>query len=281
MTQPVSKLYIVATPIGNLKDISLRALEILASVDLVAAEDTRHTRRLLDHFEIKQKLIAFHDHNERRQTDLLVDRIKAGESVALVSDAGTPLISDPGFRLVRAARAADVVVEAVPGAAALTAALSVSGLPTDQFQFLGFLPAKGRATRLAEVSQYPGTIILYEAPHRMASLLETVLEVLGGDRELVICRELTKLYEQVVQGLAGEVRDQMIRGEIPARGEFVVLISGATIVQSVAQIELDDCLRLLIAELPISKAAELAGKMLGLKRNLVYKRALALKAEAG
>ncbi|MBT3644900.1 MAG: 16S rRNA (cytidine(1402)-2'-O)-methyltransferase [Gammaproteobacteria bacterium] len=271
----------VATPIGNLKDISLRALEILASVDLVAAEDTRHTRRLLDHFEIKQKLIAFHDHNERRQTDLLVDRIKAGESVALVSDAGTPLISDPGFRLVRAARAADVVVEAVPGASALTAALSVSGLPTDQFQFLGFLPAKGRATRLAEVSQYPGTIILYEAPHRMASLLETVLEVLGGDRELVICRELTKLYEQVVQGLAGEVRDQMIRGEIPARGEFVVLISGATIVQSVAQIELDDCLRLLIAELPISKAAELAGKMLGLKRNLVYKRALALKAEAG
>ena len=191
------------------------------------------------------------------------------------------MISDPGFRLVRAARAADVVVEAVPGASALTAALSVSGLPTDQFQFLGFLPAKGRATRLAEVSQYPGTIILYEAPHRMASLLETVLEVLGGDRELVICRELTKLYEQVVQGLAGEVRDQMIRGEIPARGEFVVLISGATIVQSVAQIELDDCLRLLIAELPISKAAELAGKMLGLKRNLVYKRALALKAEAG
>ena len=275
MTRPVSKLYIVATPIGNLKDISLRALEILASVDLVAAEDTRHTRRLLDHFEIKQKLIAFHDHNERRQTDLLVDRIKAGESVALVSDAGTPLISDPGFRLVRAAR----VVEAVPGASALTAALSVSGLPTDQFQFLGFLPAKGRATRLAEVHQYPGTLILYEAPHRITSLLESVLEVLGDDRELVICRELTKLYEQVAQGLVGEILDQITRGEIPTRGEFVVLISGATIVQSVAQIELDDCLRLLIAELPISKAAELAGQMLGLKRNLVYKRALALKAE--
>jgi 16S rRNA (cytidine1402-2'-O)-methyltransferase len=269
----------VATPIGNLKDISLRALEILASVDLVAAEDTRHTRRLLDHFEIKQKLIAFHDHNERRQTDLLVDRIKAGESVALVSDAGTPLISDPGFRLVRAARAAGLVVEAVPGASALTAALSVSGLPTDQFQFLGFLPAKGRATRLAEVHQYPGTLILYEAPHRITSLLESVLEVLGDDRELVICRELTKLYEQVAQGLVGEILDQITRGEIPTRGEFVVLISGATIVQSVAQIELDDCLRLLIAELPISKAAELAGQMLGLKRNLVYKRALALKAE--
>ena len=251
---------------------------MLAAVDLVAAEDTRHTRRLLDHFEIKQKLIAFHDHNERRQTDLLIDRIKAGESVALVSDAGTPLISDPGFRLVRAARAAGVIVEAVPGASALTAALSVSGLPTDQFQFLGFLPAKGRASRLADVSQYSGTLILYEAPHRMASLLETVLDVLGSDRELVVCRELTKLYEQVVQGLAGDIRDQMTRGEIPARGEFVVLISGATIAQSFAQIELDDCLRLLISELPISKAAELAAQMLGLKRNLVYKRALALKA---
>ncbi|MDG1112571.1 MAG: 16S rRNA (cytidine(1402)-2'-O)-methyltransferase [Pseudomonadales bacterium] len=274
----MSKLYIVATPIGNLKDISIRALEMLAAVDLVAAEDTRHTRRLLDHFEIKQKLIAFHDHNERRQTDLLIDRIKAGESVALVSDAGTPLISDPGFRLVRAARAAGVIVEAVPGASALTAALSVSGLPTDQFQFLGFLPAKGRASRLADVSQYSGTLILYEAPHRMASLLETVLDVLGSDRELVVCRELTKLYEQVVQGLAGDIRDQMTRGEIPARGEFVVLISGATVAQSFAQIELDDCLRLLISELPISKAAELAAQMLGLKRNLVYKRALALKA---
>ena len=278
MARPVSKLYIVATPIGNLKDISIRALEMLAAVDLVAAEDTRHTRRLLDHFEIKQKLIAFHDHNERRQTDLLIDRIKAGESVALVSDAGTPLISDPGFRLVRAARAAGVIVEAVPGASALTAALSVSGLPTDQFQFLGFLPAKGRASRLADVSQYSGTLILYEAPHRMASLLETVLDVLGSDRELVVCRELTKLYEQVVQGLAGDIRDQMTRGEIPARGEFVVLISGATVAQSFAQIELDDCLRLLISELPISKAAELAAQMLGLKRNLVYKRALALKA---
>ena len=162
---------------------------------------------------------------------------------------------------------------------ALTAALSVSGLPTDQFQFLGFLPAKGRAARLAEVSHYPGTLILYEAPHRMAALLESILEVLGADRELVICRELTKLYEQVAQGLVGDILDRMARGEIPARGEFVVMISGATIAQSVAQIELDNCLRLLIAELPISKAAELAGQMLGLKRNLVYKRALALKAE--
>ena len=274
-------LYIVPTPIGNLQDITLRALTILKSVDAIACEDTRHSRVLLQHFSIDKPTFAVHDHNESMMVNKVIQRLEKGESIALISDAGTPLISDPGFRLVRAARAAGLVVEAVPGASALTAALSVSGLPTDQFQFLGFLPAKGRATRLAEVHQYPGTLILYEAPHRITSLLESVLEVLGDDRELVICRELTKLYEQVAQGLVGEILDQITRGEIPTRGEFVVLISGATIVQSVAQIELDDCLRLLIAELPISKAAELAGKMLGLKRNLVYKRALVLKAEAG
>lgn len=275
----MSKLYIVATPIGNLKDISTRALETLAAVDLIAAEDTRHSKRMLNHYGIEQTLVALHDHNETHQSDVLVARMLAGETVALVSDAGTPLISDPGYRLVRAAQAAGVRVEPVPGASAVTAALSVSGLPTDQFLFLGFLPVKGRQTKINEVCRYPGTLIMYEAPHRIKALLDTLILQLGGERQAVICRELTKLYEQVVPGSLDTLRECIGAGEIPCKGEFVVLVAGSDSHPEVGEVSLDDCLSALMSELPISKAAELASSMLGLKRNQAYKRALAIKSE--
>ena len=273
------KLYVVATPIGNLKDVSARALETLKQVDLIAAEDTRHTKRLLAHFGIEQQLVSLHDHNEERQSQLLVQRILAGETVALVSDAGTPLISDPGYRLVRDARAAGLRVEPVPGASALTAALSVSGLPTDQFLFMGFLPVKGRRQKIRDVRHYSGTLIFYEAPHRVLSLLEALEEGLNPSRRAVVCRELTKLYEQVEPGSLSELRQQVEAATLPAKGEFVVLVQGADEQPMQGEVSLDDCLRVLMTELSISKAAEMASAILGLKRNVVYKRALAIRDE--
>lgn len=273
------KLYVVATPIGNLKDVSARALETLKQVDLIAAEDTRHTKRLLAHFGIEQQLVSLHDHNEERQSQLLVQRMLAGETVALVSDAGTPLISDPGYRLVRDARAAGLRVEPVPGASALTAALSVSGLPTDQFLFMGFLPVKGRRQKIRDVRHYSGTLIFYEAPHRVLSLLEALEEGLNSSRKAVVCRELTKLYEQVEPGSLSELRQQVEAATLPAKGEFVVLVQGADEQPMQGEVSLDDCLRVLMTELSISKAAEMASAILGLKRNVVYKRALAIRDE--
>ena len=273
------KLYVVATPIGNLKDVSARALETLKQVDLIAAEDTRHTKRLLAHFGIEQQLVSLHDHNEERQSQLLVQRMLAGETVALVSDAGTPLISDPGYRLVRDARAAGLRVEPVPGASALTAALSVSGLPTDQFLFMGFLPVKGRRQKIRDVRHYSGTLIFYEAPHRVLSLLEALEEGLNSSRKAVVCRELTKLYEQVEPGSLSELRQQVEAATLPAKGEFVVLVQGSDEQPMQGEVSLDDCLRVLMTELSISKAAEMASAILGLKRNVVYKRALAIRDE--
>ena len=275
----VRKLYVVATPIGNLKDVSARALETLKQVDLIAAEDTRHTKRLLAHFGIEQQLVSLPDHNEERQSQLLVQRILAGETVALVSDAGTPLISDPGYRLVRDARAAGLRVEPVPGASALTAVLSVSGLPTDQFLFMGFLPVKGRRQKIRDVRHYSGTLIFYEAPHRVLSLLEALEEGLNPSRRAVVCRELTKLYEQVEPGSLSELRQQVEAATLPAKGEFVVLVQGSDEQPMQGEVSLDDCLRVLMTELSISKAAEMASAILGLKRNFVYKRALAIRDE--
>lgn len=270
----MSKLYIVATPIGNLNDISARALRVLAESDVIAAEDTRHTRRLLDHYDIKQNILALHDHNERRQSGLVVDRILGGEAVALVSDAGTPLISDPGYVLVQQARAAGIAVEPIPGPSALTAALSVSGLPTDQFQFIGFLPSKGRETRIREFADYVGTLVLYEAPHRIENLLGLIVKTFGPQRTVVICRELTKLYEQVIDGPAEALLSQVTEGIIPARGELVVLVAGRDAVLDSATVTLDHCLDVLCAEMPVSAAASMASRILGVKRNIAYKRAL-------
>jgi 16S rRNA (cytidine1402-2'-O)-methyltransferase len=220
-------LYIVATPIGNLEDISQRALRTLREVDLIACEDTRHTRVLLNHFDIKTKTVSYHEHNERARSEQLCAEIEAGMSVALVSDAGTPLVSDPGFRIVQAAIERDIPVVPVPGATALVAALAASGLPSDQFLFAGFLPARANArrTKLEELRRVSGTLIFYEAPHRIAAALKDALEVLG-DRRAVVARELTKLHEEIVRGSLSELIKRFSDGTV-VRGEIVLIISGA------------------------------------------------------
>ncbi len=216
-------LYVVATPIGNLQDISLRALEILGSVDLIAAEDTRHTGRLLKRHGLSTRMISYHDHNEIARSAELVRELVSGRQIALVSDAGTPTISDPGYRLVRAAAEAGVTVAPIPGPAAALAALSVSGLPTDRFLFEGFLPRrKGRQSRLAELAGFSGTVIIYEAPGRVPATLRDLLDAFGN-RRAALCRELTKLHETVLRGTLDELRAAVEAKSL--KGECVLLIA--------------------------------------------------------
>jgi 16S rRNA (cytidine1402-2'-O)-methyltransferase len=220
-------LYLVATPIGNLEDISQRALRTLREVDVVACEDTRRTRVLLNHFGIKTRTVSYHEHNEPTRAEQLCEDMQAGKSVALVSDAGTPLISDPGFRIVQAAIARGIAVVPIPGATALVAALVASGLSSDQFRFAGFLPARANArqTKLEELRAVPVTLVFYEAPHRIAATLKAALEVFG-DRSAVVARELTKLHEEVVRGRLSELTKRFA-GDTTARGEMVLIINGA------------------------------------------------------
>ncbi|WP_246828293.1 16S rRNA (cytidine(1402)-2'-O)-methyltransferase [Ectothiorhodospira sp. PHS-1] len=270
----------VATPIGNLSDMSRRALQILGEVDLIAAEDTRHTGRLLTHFGLATPRVSLHEHNEEQQVPALVSRLAQGESIALVSDAGTPLISDPGFRLVAAARESGIRVSPVPGPCALIAALSASGLPSDRFLFEGFLPARelARRKRLQALRDIPSTLIFYESSHRIGDALADMAEVLGGDRRAVVARELTKTFEQL-QGdtLSGLVQWQ---AEDPnhGRGEFVVLVSGASR-QETGELttEAERVLRLLLGELPLKAAARLASEITGISRNTLYQRGLELR----
>src|ERR1041384_7983201 len=219
-------LYIVATPIGNLEDISQRALRVLREVDLVACEDTRHTRKLLNHFGINTETISYHEHNERERAEELCLILESGKSIALVSDAGTPLISDPGFRLVNAAIEKNISVVPVPGAAAVVAALAASGLATDQFFFAGFLPARANArrARLEEFAAIPATLIFYEAPHRISATLRDAIDVLG-DRQAVVARELTKLHEEFARGRLSELAERFAK-PADARGKIVLMISG-------------------------------------------------------
>ncbi len=220
-------LYVVATPIGNLEDITRRALRVLGEVDVVACEDTRRTRALLTHFGLATPTVSYHEHNETSRAGELVARMLDGESVALVSDAGTPCISDPGYRLVREAAAAGVVVVPIPGASAGVAALSASGLATDAFLFVGFLPAKrsARRARLAELAGVRETVVFYEAPHRIGAMLEDLGEAFG-EREIVVARELTKLHEEILRGSVSEVAAKLTAER--HRGEFVVVVEGAT-----------------------------------------------------
>ena len=217
-------LYVVATPIGNLADITHRAVQVLKDVDLIACEDTRHTRKLLQHFGIDTKTVSYHEHNEESRTRELIEHLKDGRDIALVSDAGTPTINDPGFRLINAAVVSEIPVVPVPGASALVAALSASGLPTDEFFFAGFLPSRptARQIRLRELSKIPATLIFYEAPHRLAASLKDALEVLG-ERQAVVARELTKLHEEIRRGSLSSLVRHYSDSENP-RGEFVVLI---------------------------------------------------------
>ncbi|THG86848.1 16S rRNA (cytidine(1402)-2'-O)-methyltransferase [Pseudomonas sp. A-1] len=271
-------LYVVATPIGNLEDISARALRVLREVALIAAEDTRHSARLLQHFGINTPLAACHEHNEREQGSRLVQRLLAGDDLALISDAGTPLISDPGYHLVRNARAAGVRVVPVPGACALIAALSASGLASDRFVFEGFLPARAtaRRQRLQALLEEPRTLILYEAPHRLLECLADLSELFGVERPAVLARELSKTFETIKGAPLGELHDWVAADSNQQRGECVLLVEGwqAPEGEEALSAEALRVLDLLLAELPLKRAAALAAEITGVRKNLLYQQAL-------
>nr|WP_218878765.1 16S rRNA (cytidine(1402)-2'-O)-methyltransferase [Pseudomonas flavescens] len=271
-------MFVVATPIGNLDDLSTRALKVLSGVALIAAEDTRHSARLMQHFGIGTQLAACHEHNERDEGSRFLERLRAGEDVALISDAGTPLISDPGYHLVRQARAAGIRVVPVPGACALIAALSAAGLPSDRFVFEGFLPAKsvGRRTRLELVREEPRTLIFYEAPHRILECLQDMRDVFGGERQALLARELTKTFE-TLQGLPLDQLCEWVAADAnQQRGECVVLVAGwqAPEEEAAVSVEALRVLDLLLAELPLKRAAALAAQITGVRKNLLYQAAL-------
>ena len=273
MTQQAGKLWVVATPIGNLDDLSPRARNVLAQVDLVAAEDTRHSAALLQHCGIGTRCIALHEHNEREVSAGLVERLLGGASIALISDAGTPLVSDPGFRLVRAAREAGIVVSPVPGACAAIAALSVAGLPSDRFVFEGFLPAKSAARRaqLQALLSETRTLIFYEASHRIAETLEDIAAVFGSERRAVVARELTKLFETVLDGTVADLAQRVASDANQQRGEFVILVAGAGEDAAGARlVEGRRVFELLRKELPPGRAAKLAAEISGAPRNALY-----------
>jgi 16S rRNA (cytidine1402-2'-O)-methyltransferase len=273
-------LFVVATPIGNLEDLSPRARQTLAEVDLVAAEDTRHTGRLLSHLGVKTPQFALHEHNEARAAQSLIEQLMDGKSVALVSDAGTPLVSDPGYRLVRAAHANGIAVSPLPGPSAVTAALSVSGLPTDRFGFEGFPPAKTAARRkwLQARAADGRTLLFFEAVHRIAATLADMVDVFGADREAFLGRELTKLHEQCRRATLGELLDEVSNGTIISRGEFVIAVHGAED-NAPSSIDADRLLRELAETLPPKKAAAIAARVTGEKRNALYQRLLDIKSD--
>ncbi len=275
-------LYVVATPIGNLDDLSPRAARTLASVDVVAAEDTRHSGRLLSHLGIQKRMVALHDHNEKDRAAGILTELQAGRDVALISDAGTPLISDPGYVLVREARAAGHRVSPIPGPCALVTALSVAGLPTDRFLYVGFLPAKrsGRRASLEVLSSEVATLVFYESPHRIMESVRDIADVLGSDREIVLGREITKTFETFYSGSVADVLAELERDPHGNRGEFVVMVRGAAAQagsEEAATIDVDRILRVLLAELPVKKVAKMASELTGLSKNELYQRALALK----
>ena len=275
-------LFVVATPIGNLEDLSPRARQTLAEVDLVAAEDTRHTGRLLSHLGLKTRQFSLHEHNEARASATLVEKLLSGISVALVSDAGTPLVSDPGYRLVQAAHANAVRVVPVPGPSAVTAALSVSGLPTDRFAFEGFPPAKPVARRkwLEARATDPRTLLFFEAVHRIEATLRDMADIFGADRPAFLGRELTKLHEECRHASLGELLAAMNDGTIPSKGEFVVAVHGAD-EAAAASFDADRLLVELADVLPPKKAAAIAARITGEKRNALYQRLLTLRRDDG
>lgn len=273
-------LYLVATPIGNLADITHRALQILKDVDLIACEDTRHTHKLLQHYGITTKTVSYHEHNEQQRTAQLIAQLREGSDIAVVSDAGTPSISDPGFRLVRAAIENDVPVVPVPGPSALISALIAAGLPTDEFFFAGFLPSRSNArrTRLNELRAVPGTLIFYEAPHRLASTLKDAYEILG-EREAVVARELTKLHEEIKRGRLSELSSYFEDND-KARGEIVVLIDRTVIAETTVKTE--STIAALVDRfeqegMDHRAALKKAARELGLSRAEAYRKLVATK----
>ncbi len=274
-------LFVVATPIGNLEDLTPRARQTLVAVDLIAAEDTRHTGRLLSHFGIKTRLLALHEHNEQELADRIIDELAAGKSVALVSDAGTPLLSDPGYRVVLAAHRGGVRVSPIPGPSAVAAALSVAGLPTDRFCFEGFLPAKKKARGdvLDSLASESRTMVFYESVHRIEESLGDLVAAFGKDRRAFVGRELSKMHEQCVRASLAELLEELRSGTIPGKGEFVIVVDGATDSGS-SSLDIDRLLLELSELLPGKEVAKVIARATGAKRNALYKRLLALRDRA-
>jgi len=270
-------LYVVATPIGNLQDMTLRAVEILQSVSLIAAEDTRHSARLLSHFNINTRQLSVHEHNERQRSEMIVQQLEAGNSVALISDAGTPLISDPGYVLVSAVREAGYRVVPVPGCAAFVTALSAAGLASDHFSFEGFPPAKkgGRLELYRSLADAARTLIFYESPHRVLDSLRDMVEAFGGERRAAVARELTKTFETIHTATLAELVAWMEADHNQQKGEFVLLVEAAPKKKEASLgAEQLRILSVLLEELPVSQAAALAAKITGLKKKVLYQAAL-------
>lgn len=279
--EKLGTLYVVATPIGNLKDMTLRGIEILKQVDRIAAEDTRHAGPLLKHYSIEKPMLSLHEFNERERMSIVMDYLHEGESIALISDAGTPLINDPGFHLVRFARQQGVPVVPVPGACAAITALSVAGLPTDRFTFEGFLPAKSEARKhkLQALLHESRTMIFYEAPHRLLNALEDMAEIFGGDRVAVVARELTKVHESILQADLASLIAYYTENDSKQRGEIVLLVKGIEEeAQATREVVPEMVLEILLAELPLKQAASLASKITGERKNVLYELALAKKS---
>lgn len=282
MTKQIGNLFVVATPIGNLDDISQRAIRTLQHVSCIAAEDTRHSGKLLQHLGISNRLFALHDHNEKQRAASIIEKCLAGEDVALISDAGTPLISDPGYTLVRQCREAGVPVVPIPGPCALITALCAAGLPTDKFQFIGFLAAKSnqRQTQLAEVPAAAGTIICYDTARRILDTLQDVVLVFGPERQLVLAKELTKTFEHFACGTAAEISAWLTEDPQRCQGEMVLMIAPVpTKADAAIGEDVQRTLKILLAELPLKQASALAAQIHNEKKNALYQLALSWQAD--
>ncbi|QOW45428.1 MULTISPECIES: 16S rRNA (cytidine(1402)-2'-O)-methyltransferase [Acinetobacter] len=273
-----AQLFVVATPIGHLDDMTFRAIEVLKSVSVVAAEDTRQSAQLLKHYNISTPLTACHDHNESNKINILIERLKNGEDIALVSDAGTPLISDPGFKLVRAAQENHIRVIPVPGACAAIAALSAVGLPSDRFSFEGFLPSKQsqRMLQLEKLKHETQTLIIYEAPHRILDCVKDMVEVFGAERPVGFAREITKTFETIKKMTLAELLAFIENDHHQQKGEIVLVIGGATQEHDLNQEKLDKLLLRLLEDLSVKAASQLAADLTGIKKKVAYQRALEL-----
>ena len=273
-----AQLYVVATPIGHLDDMTYRAVDVLKSVSLIAAEDTRQSAQLLKHFNIDTPLTACHDHNENFKIESLINKIQQGDNIALVSDAGTPLISDPGFKLVRAAQEAGIRVIPVPGACAAIAALSAVGLPSDRFSFEGFLPSRQsqRLLQLESLKDETQTMIFYEAPHRILECVQDMMAVFGADRPVGFAREITKTFETIKKLNIQELAEWVAKDPNQQKGEIVLVVGGNPVQKDIAQEKLDTLLQTLLAEVSVKTAAQLAADVLGIKKKVAYQRALSL-----
>jgi 16S rRNA (cytidine1402-2'-O)-methyltransferase len=278
VTASSGTLYVIATPIGNMNDISARARELLGSVNLVAAEDTRRAGQLLTRLGLQNRLVSLHEHNEMQRSEMLLTELARGRDIALISDAGTPLISDPGYRLLAAARERQLPVSPVPGSCAAVAALSVAGLPSDRFHFEGFLPSRSgaRKARLEELRERSETLVVYESVHRIAESLADIEHVFGADRPIALARELTKLHETLYRGTLSEVRRALASDPAGGKGEFTLVIGGGVPAQPGRQ-ELRRVLGIMLAELPVSQSAALAARITGVSRREAYELAQLLR----